>query len=130
MSKIQTVVSWVCQVVSAVILGQTLFFKLTAAEEAVYIFTTLGAEPWGRLGTGIAELVAVVLLLIPRTAGIGALLSVGLMVGAIGSHLTKLGIVVKDDGGQLFALAVVTLVCSSAVAVIRRRSLPVVGSRF
>jgi hypothetical protein len=130
MSKKLLIVSWIAQVVAAGIMAQTLFFKFTGAEEAKYIFTTLGAEPWGRIGTGVAELVAAVLLLVPKTAAIGAVVTLGLMVGAIGSHLTKLGIVVKDDGGLLFTLGVVTFVCAGVVLVIRRKSLPVIGGRL
>jgi hypothetical protein len=130
MSKNLLIVSWIAQVVAAGIMAQTLFFKFTGAEEAKYIFTTLGVEPWGRIGTGVAELVAAVLLLVPRTAAIGAVVTLGLMVGAIGSHLTKLGIVVKDDGGLLFTLGVITFVCAGVVLVIRRKSLPVIGGRL
>lgn len=122
--------SWACQIIAAVILGQTLFFKFTGAPESVYIFTTLGAEPWGRVGSGVMELVAVVLLLNPKTPAIGAGLAVGLMGGAIGAHLTKLGIDVQGDGGTLFGLAVTTLVCSVVVILIRRRELPIVGHLF
>ncbi|MFN0136859.1 MAG: DoxX family protein [Phycisphaerae bacterium] len=114
------VVSWVLQAITALILAQTLFFKFTAAEESVYIFRTLGMEPWGRIGSGVAELVACVLLLTPRTILLGAVLSLAVISGAIMSHLTKLGVVVKDDGGLLFALANVVFVCSTAVLVIRR----------
>lgn len=115
--------SWIAQFAAAFIMGQTLFFKFTGAPEPIYIFTTLGAEPWGRYGTGLGELVACVLLLMPRTAVLGALMGVGLMVGAIGSHLTKLGIVVKDDGGLLFALGIVTMLACLVVLFIRRRQL-------
>jgi len=117
------IVSWCLQVVTAVILFQTLFFKFTAAEESVYIFTTLGMEPWGRIGSGAAELVACVLLLVPRTAAPGAVLSLGVISGAIVSHLTKLGIVVKDDGGLLFGLALIVFACSLSILLIRRREL-------
>jgi hypothetical protein len=124
-------VSWTLQIVAAAILGQTLFFKFTAAPESVHIFRVLGMEPWGRIGTGVAELVAVVLLLAPRTAALGALLAIGLMGGAIVSHATKLGIAVvvggESDGGLLFALAVVTLVASAIVVALRRFELPLVG---
>jgi hypothetical protein len=119
----QAAVSWTAQIIAAIIMGQTLFFKFTGAPEPVYIFTTLGAEPWGRLGTAVLELVAVVLLLTPRTALLGAALGMGLMFGAIGSHLTKLGIVVKDDGGLLFAMALVTFAACAAVVFIRRAQL-------
>jgi hypothetical protein len=123
------VLSWALQLVVAGILAQTLFFKFSGSAESVHIFTTLGMEPWGRIGTGIAELVAVLLLLVPRTAALGALLAIGLMCGAILSHLTRLGIVVQDDGGLLFGLALVVLLGSATVLWIRRAELPVVGQR-
>lgn len=112
--------SWLLQFVVAAILFQTLFFKFTGAEESVYIFTTLGMEPWGRIGSGVAELIACVLLLVPRTVPFGALLALGVISGAIASHLTKLGIVVQGDGGLLFTLALTVFVCSAAVLVLRR----------
>jgi putative oxidoreductase len=119
--------SWLLQVVVAVILLQTLFFKFTGAEESIYIFTTVGAEPWGRYGSGVMELIAAVLLLIPGTIAIGALLAVGVGVGAVLSHLTLLGIDVQGDGGLLFGLACVVLVASAIVLAIHRRTLPIVG---
>ena len=123
MTKAQTVTSWIVQIIAAAILFQTLFFKFTGAEESRYIFSKLGLEPWGRIGVGIVELVAAVLLLIPRTSSIGALVSFAVMIGAIVSHLTALGIVVKDDGGLLFALAVVVFACSGTILATRRREL-------
>ncbi len=121
-SRNQAIVSWILQIVAALILGQTLFFKFTGAPEAVALFVKLGAEPWGRYAVALGELTAVILLLVPRTIPLGALLTVALMVGAIGSHLTKLGIVVEDDGGLLFALAWITLACGAGVAAIRLRA--------
>lgn len=121
-------VSGLLQIIVAVILLQTLFFKFTGAEESVYIFSTLGLEPWGRYASGIAELIAAVLLLVPGYAPYGALLSLGVIAGAIVSHLTKLGIEVKGDGGLLFGLAVTVFVCSVAVLVIRRGELPILGA--
>lgn len=118
-----TIVTWLLQLGVATILLQTLFFKFTAAEESVYIFSKLGLEPWGRIGSGVAELVACVLLLMPRTAVVGALVALGVISGAIASHLAKLGIVVKDDGGLLFGLAVVVFLGSLAVVFIRRQEL-------
>ena len=123
MTKTQNITSWILQLVAAAILFQTLFFKFTGAEESRYIFTQLGLEPWGRIGSGVTELIAVVLLLIPRTVPLGALLSLGVMSGAILSHLTKLGVVVKDDGGLLFALAITVFVCSAVILMLRRREL-------
>jgi len=124
------VVSWICRIAAAVILLQTLFFKFTAAPESVYIFTTVHAEPWGRLGSGVVELIAAVLILIPRTVWAGALFAIGVMAGAIVSHLTVLGIEVMGDGGLLFALALIVF-CSSTVAlVLHRTQIPVIGRRF
>lgn len=116
--------SWVMQLSVAVILLQTLYFKFTGAEESVYIFSTLGMEPWGRYLSGIAELLAAALLLIPGFAPFGALLSLGVISGAIVSHLTVLGIEVRGDGGLLFALAVIVFACSLAIVAIRWRELP------
>ena len=130
MSKTQNLVSWIAQLVAAVILGQTLFFKFSGADEAVALFTKLGVEPWGRIALGIVELVAVVLLLVPRTAALGGLLSLGLMVGAVGSHLGPLGIEVSGDGGLLFGLALVTLAAAATVAILRRAELPLIGRRL
>jgi hypothetical protein len=118
-----TILSWVLQILCAATLLQTLFFKFTAAEESVYIFKTLGMEPWGRLGSGVAELLACVLLLVPRTVPVGALLSLGVIGGALVSHLTRLGIVVKDDGGLLFALALMVFAGCLTILMIRRRQL-------
>lgn len=124
------VLSWACRIIAAVILLQTLYFKFTGAEESVYIFTKIGLEPWGRYASGVAELFAAILLLLPRTTVLGALLAAGVMIGAMGSHLTKLGIVVKDDGGLLFALAVTVFVCAIITAFIHRRQIPLIGFLF
>ena len=121
------ILSWVLQLTVAGVLLQTLFFKFTGAEESVYIFNTLGVEPWGRIGSGAVELVAAVLLLIPATAPFGALLTMGLMVGAIGSHLTVLGIEVRGDGGLLFGLAVSAFIGSAIVLLIRRAQVPLLA---
>ena len=128
--RTHTIASWILQIIAAAILAQTLFFKFSGAVESKYIFTTLGAEPWGRVATGCAELVAVGLLLAPRTVTLGALLSLGLMSGAIGSHLTKLGVIVQDDGGLLFGLAVTVLLCSTVILVLRRQQIPILGYFF
>lgn len=127
LSRPALIAAWIMQVVVAIILFQTLFFKFTGAEESKHIFRTLGLEPWGRIGSGVVELIAVVLILIPKTAVFGAILSLGVITGAIMSHLTKLGIVVQNDGGLLFALAVIVFVASFIVVVIRRSQIPVVG---
>lgn len=124
------VLSWACRIVAAIILLQTLFFKFTAAPESVYIFTKVHAEPWGRIGSGIIELIAAVLLLIPRTVWAGAFLALGVMAGAILSHLTILGIEVMGDGGLLFALALIVFVTAATALLLHRSQIPVLGRRF
>jgi len=124
------VFSWFCRVAAAAILLQTLFFKFSAAPESVYIFTRLGAEPWGRIGSGVLELIAAVLLLTPRFVWAGAMLALGLMGGAILSHLTMLGIEVQGDHGLLFFLAVAVFAASGIVIYLHRAQIPVVGARF
>lgn len=119
LSKPAVVTSWLLRLMVAGILLQTLYFKFTAAPEAVYIFSKLGLEPWGRIGSGLAELAAAVLLSVPRTGTLGALLSAGIISGAIVSHMTKLGIVVQDDGGLLFILAMVVFIGSVLILALR-----------
>jgi uncharacterized membrane protein YphA (DoxX/SURF4 family) len=120
--KLLNIGIWALRLLAAIILLQTLFFKFTAAEESVYIFTQIGMEPWGRIGIGIMELIAALLILYPKTTALGAIMAIGLMAGAIFFHLTKLGIVVKNDGGQLFVYAVLVLLASAALLVIYRQS--------
>src|SRR5436190_23318423 len=126
-SRTERILSWRCRIVAAVILAQTLFFKFTGAEESIYIFTKVGLEPWGRYSSGAAELVATIFLLTPPFAWAGALLALGVISGALVSHLTVLGIVVKDDGGLLFGLAITVFVASAIVAFLHRRQIPVVS---
>jgi uncharacterized membrane protein YphA (DoxX/SURF4 family) len=121
--KIPTALIWVLRLIAAVIMLQTLFFKFSASPESIYIFKTLGMEPYGRIGTGVMELVASILILYPKTTVYGAVLAVGLMAGAIFFHLTKLGLVVMDDGGQLFIYALLVFISSLALAIIYRQQL-------
>ena len=137
LSKAQTTVSWLIQLAVAGILLQTLFFKFTGAEESVYIFSTIGrfvglagVEPWGRIGSGVVELVASLLLLVPGTVSLGAILAMGVMAGAIVSHVVILGVEVKGDGGLLFGLALAVFLGSAVVLVLRRAQIPVVGRFF
>lgn len=125
-------ISWALQVVVAIILLQTLFFKFTGATESVYIFSKLGVEPWGRYGSGVVELIASILLLLPRSVTIGALLSLGTISGAIFAHLTVLGIRMPEvnDNGELFGLAMIVFLASAAILVIRRNAIPVIGEKL
>lgn len=122
--------SLVLRLVVAIILLQTLFFKFSAAPESVYIFQTLGAEPWGRIASGVAELIISLLLLWPRTVGLGALGALSVISGAILAHLTKLGIEVQGDGGTLFYLALAVFVGSAVLVWLHRREIPVIGKWF
>ena len=119
----KTIFIWVLRILAAVILLQTLYFKFTAHPQSVKLFTTLGMEPWGRIGTGVFELIASILILIPRTTLLGALMGLGLMAGAIFFHLTKLGIIFDGDAG-LFTYAVITFVCCLLLIIIYRKNIP------
>ena len=124
--------SWTLRLIVAVILVQTLFFKFTAAKESVYIFSTLGMEPWGRVGSGVFELVASILLLIPSTITLGAAMAMAATGSAILFHLFRLGIALTavGDHGELFALAIVVTVCSAGILLLHRQELPWIGGTF
>lgn len=115
---------WVIKLVAVVILVQTLYFKFTGAEESVYIFSTIGAEPFGRIGSGVVELIASILILIPRTTLLGALMGLGTMSGALLTHLVFLGIEVKNDGGTLFILAIITFLCCAILVYNQKSKIP------
>lgn len=113
--------AWAMRLVAAGIMLQTLYFKFSAAPESVYIFSTVGMEPWGRIFVGVLELIASILILIPRTTAYGALIGIGVMTGAVFMHLTRLGIVVLNDSGKLFVMALVVLI-ACLVLVYQHRS--------
>lgn len=119
--KFGNIISWILRLFAAAILLQTLYFKFTGAPESIYIFERVGMEPYGRYGSGVAELIAAILLLIPKTAWLGAVMGIGVISGAILFHLTSLGIEVQGDGGLLFYLAIVVLVCCLLILWIHRR---------
>ena len=121
-------IDWIVRIVAAVILLQTLYFKFLGAEESVFIFSELGVEPWGRYASGIVELASAVLMLIPRTVWAGCLIGIGVMAGAIGTHVLVLGITVMGDGGLLFTLALVVFLCCAVSLAIHRSELPIIGT--
>jgi hypothetical protein len=121
---------WILRIVPALILLQTLYFKFSAAEESVYIFSTLGMEPWGRIGTGVLELIAALLLLYPRTTVAGAALGAALMGGAIFFHFTRLGISVRGDGGLLFVYALLVFVSCILLLIFHRKNLVYMVNRL
>lgn len=118
------ILNWIIRMTAAVILLQTLYFKFTGAPESVFIFETLGAEPAGRIGSGIAELIVSILLLVPKTAWLGALMGLGIMAGALGSHLFVLGIEIQGDGGLLFSLALIVTACCALTLFHHRKNIP------
>jgi len=118
-------IPFVLRLTVAIILIQTLRFKFTAHPDSVFIFKTIGLEPVGRILTGIAELIAGILLLVPKTVWIGAFLTLGIIGGAIVMHLTKLGIVINDDNGALFITAIVTFILSLIILYVYRRDFPI-----
>lgn len=121
--KSKSILSIGLRLIAAGIMLQTLYFKFTAQPESVYIFSQVGMEPWGRLGSGVAELIASILLIIPRTIVIGAGIAIGIMVGAIAAHLFILGIEVLGDGGQLFFYALIILVSSGILLVMHKEQM-------
>lgn len=130
MTNTTRIIDWISRIAIAVILLQTLYFKFTGHPESVALFTKLGVEPWGRIGTGVIELVTGILILIPATAFIGAALSLGVMAGAIASHLLVIGIESDNDGGQLFMLAIIVFTLSAIVLFLRRLELATWISRI
>jgi putative oxidoreductase len=113
-------ISWILRITTAVILLQTLYFKFTAHPDSVHIFSALGVEPWGRIGLGIIELITALLILFPTTKLLGMLISFGIIVGAVFSHLLVLGINVSNDGGMLFTLALIVLIACSAFFILHK----------
>ena len=118
--SITSIAPWVLRIIAALVMLQTLYFKFSGSEESVYIFSQLGMAPWGRIATGVLELIASILILYPKTTFFGSVLAMGLMSGAVIAHLCKLGIVVKNDGGQLFIYALLVLVSSLILAILYR----------
>ena len=120
---------FILKLVVAFILVQTLYFKFSAHPDSVHIFSTLGLEPYGRVGIGVLELIAAILLFIPKTVWMGALLSLGIISGAIFSHLTKLGIEINGDGGKVFYMAIIVFVLSAIILLKNRKNIPFINKK-
>lgn len=123
----KTKIDFFLRLITSIILFQSLYFKFTGHKEAVHIFSTLEVEPWGRILLGCIEFIIGVMLLLPRSKFYGVIGAIGLMVGAIGTHLfTPVGIVVqwgnKSDNGQLFGMAIVAFLCSVISFLIQRKA--------
>ncbi|NNC70065.1 MAG: DoxX family protein [Flavobacteriaceae bacterium] len=121
---------FVIRLIVAIILLQTLYYKFGGHPESIYIFEKTGLGVAGRIGSGIAELIAAILILNPRTAWLGATLATGIMAGAIFMHLTKLGIEINGDGGTLFGMALVVFVLSLSTLLINRKNIPIIGEKL
>jgi len=122
--------SFIIRLIIAIILIQTLYFKFTAHPDSVYIFEKAGLGDAGRIGSGIAELIAAIFILIPRTVWLGALLSLGIISGAIITHITKIGIEVNNDGGTLFSMAVIIFLFSTITLWLHKKELPTIGQKL
>jgi uncharacterized membrane protein YphA (DoxX/SURF4 family) len=120
--KYRNTILWIFRLLAALIMLQTLYFKFSAHPQSVHLFTILGMEPWGRIGTGVLELIASILILYPRTTGYGAVLGLGLMSGALFFHLTKLGLKFDGDYG-LFTYAVLAFISCAVLVLFYRKDL-------
>ena len=118
------------RIVVAIILVQTLQYKFTAHPDSVYIFSKIGLEPFGRIGIGVLELIAAFLIIFPKTIWMGALLTLGIIGGAIIMHLTQLGIEINNDSGKLFYMAVGVFTLSGIILVNERKSIPIIGKKL
>lgn len=118
------------RIIVSLLLIQTLYFKFSAHPDSVYIFTQVGLEPFGRIGIGILELISAVLILYSRTIWAGALLSIGLISGAVMMHLTTLGIEINNDGGTLFYMALLVLTFSIIILLKERKNIPIIGKKL
>jgi len=127
LSKPATIGAWIAQIIAAAILGMTLPFKFTYAADSQEIFAQLGGRPAATL-IGVFELAAVILLLVPKTSAIGAVFALGIMGGAIGSHVFVIGF--EGVAGEMFAMALIVTAAAATAAFLRRRQIPVIGSRF
>jgi putative oxidoreductase len=130
MKNYNYILYWAARLVAAGLMAQTLFYKFSGSAESIYIFETVGMEPWGRIGVGILELIASILLLLNRSAWLGAVIAAGLMVGALGMHVIFLGIEVMNDSGQLFIYALTVLLASIYIMVVDRQKLRLAVNRI
>ena len=120
------------KLVAAIIMLQTLFFKFSGAEQSINLFTTIAGENEAllRIGTGVIELIASILLFTPRKTWLGAILTIGLMGGAMMSHITILGIVHNNDGGILFAGSAITFIAGTLLLILNKKEIPFIGKRY
>jgi hypothetical protein len=128
--KTKNIISWALRLTVAIILLQTLYFKFTAHPDSVHIFSALGIEPWGRIGLGIVELITALLILTPKTKIIGMINSLGIIIGAVFSHLLVLGVTVGNDGGSLFTLAIIVFIASTLFLILHKTEVLILLKRL
>ena len=128
--KTKNIISWALRLTVAIILLQTLYFKFTAHPDSVHIFSALGIEPWGRMGLGIVELITALLILTPKTKIIGMINSLGIIIGAVFSHLLVLGVTVGNDGGSLFTLAIIVFIASTLFLILHKSEVLILLKRL
>lgn len=128
--KTKNIISWALRLTVAIIILQTLYFKFTAHPDSVHIFSALGIEPWGRIGLGIVELITALLILTPKTKIIGMINSLGIIIGAVFSHLLVLGVTVGNDGGSLFTLAIIVFIASTLFLILHKTEVLILLKRL
>jgi putative oxidoreductase len=111
--KIMHVGLWILQIGAAGMFLMVGFFKLSGDPRMVGLFDAIGLGQWFRYVTGSLEVLGALLLLIPRLSGLGALLLMGVMLGAVPTHLFVVG------GSPL--LAITLLIVTGVVAWGRRK---------
>ena len=118
--KAMNIILWVLQIGAAAMFLMAGSLKLAGGEQVVGMFNSIGLGQWFRYLTGAMEVAGALMLLIPRLSGVGALLLVGVMIGAVITHLFVIG-------GSPF-MAIVLLVVSFIIAWGRRgRTLRLLG---
>lgn len=111
--KITNVVLWILQIGAAGIFLMVGFLKLAGNPQLVSLFQAIGIGQWFRFLTGSLEVCGAILLLIPRTSGLGALMLAGVMACAVMTHLFIVG-------GSPFG-ATILLIVTAVVAWGRRQ---------
>ncbi len=111
--KIMNVVLWVLQISAAGMFLMVGFLKLSGNAQMVGLFEAIGIGQWFRYLTGTLEVAGAILLLIPRTSGLGAFMLAGVMAAAVMTHLFIVG------GSPLMAITL--LVVTGVVAWGRRQ---------
>lgn len=120
-------ISWLFQIVAAMILAKAAYGKFLALESSVYVFNALDMGASSRILIGVIESISTILLLTSTLPHLGALLGFGVMLGAIIAHGSVLGLQVNNDNGMMVMMMSSVIVSTMIVMYIRRRRLPLIG---